>query len=340
MLKFIIKRLFWGIPVLWAVATITFIIMHIVPGGPFDEEKQLPPEIKANIEQKFYLDRPLPEQYVLYLRNLLKGDLGPSYKYTGRDVSDIIADTFLASIELGLLAFILSLLFGVGLGIISAISGETSGRGITDTLPFKGRGRPALREVEGVGMGLFSSEKNRWIDKTSMMVAIAGVSIPHFVLATLLILILSHTFRIFPPALWEGWQYTILPALSLAAAPAAYMARVMRASFMNILKEDYLRTCHAKGLRVRSILFKHALKNAITPIVTFSGPLLAGLITGSFVIEYIFSIPGMGKYFVTAVINRDYPLIMGVTIVYAVMIVLANLIVDILYSLLDPRVRI
>jgi len=173
-----------------------------------------------------------------------------------------------------------------------------------------------------------------------MMVAIAGVSIPHFVLATLLILILSHTFRIFPPALWEGWQYTILPALSLAAAPAAYMARVMRASFMNILKEDYLRTCHAKGLRVRSILFKHALKNAITPIVTFSGPLLAGLITGSFVIEYIFSIPGMGKYFVTAVINRDYPLIMGVTIVYAVMIVLANLIVDILYSLLDPRVRI
>src|SRR3990172_5111321 len=212
MLKFIIKRLLWGIPVLWAVATITFIIMHIVPGGPFDEEKQLPPEIKANIEQKYYLDRPLPEQYIMYLRNLLKGDLGPSYKYTGRDVSDIIADTLPASIELGLLAFILSLLFGVGLGIISAISGETSGRGITDTLPFKGRGR--------VGMGLFSSEQNRWIDKTSMMVAIAGVSIPHFVLATLLILILSHTFRIFPPALWEGWQYTILPALSLAAAPA------------------------------------------------------------------------------------------------------------------------
>src|SRR3990172_950182 len=148
MLKFIIKRLLWGIPVLWAVATITFIIMHIVPGGPFDEEKQLPPEIKANIEQKYYLDRPLPEQYVLYLRNLLKGDLGPSYKYTGRDVSDIIADTFLASIELGLLAFILSLLFGVGFGIISAISGETT----TDPLPFKGRGR--------VGMGLFSYEQN------------------------------------------------------------------------------------------------------------------------------------------------------------------------------------
>src|SRR3972149_957898 len=202
MLKFIVKRLLWGIPVLWAVATITFIIMHIVPGGPFDEEKQLPPEIKANIEQKYYLDRPLPEQYMLYLRNLLKGDLGPSYKYTGRTVSNIIADTFPASLELGLLAFILSLLFGVGLGIISAISGETT----ADTLPFKGRGRPApspplragLREFEGVGMGLFSSEQNRWIDKTSMMIDIAGVSIPHLVLATLLILILSHTFRIFP----------------------------------------------------------------------------------------------------------------------------------------------
>ncbi len=305
MFKFILKRILWGIPVLWAVATITFIIMHIVPGGPFDEEKQLPPEIMANIEQKYYLDRPLSEQYILYLWNLLKGDLGPSYKYPGRTVTDIIADTFPASIELGLLAFILSLLIGVGAGIISAIS----------------------------------REQNTWIDKTSMMLAIGGVSIPHFVLATLLILILSHTFRVFPPALWEGWQYAILPALSLAASPAAYMARVMRASFMSILKEDYLRTCYAKGLPVRSILFKHALKNAITPIVTFSGPLLAGLITGSFVIEYIFSIPGMGKYFVTAVINRDYPLIMGVTLVYAVLIVLANLMVDVLYCFIDPRVR-
>src|SRR4030067_2317021 len=256
MLKFILKRLFWGIPVLWAVATVTFVIMHIVPGGPCDEEKQLPPEIKANIEQKYYLDRPLSEQYLLYLRNLVKGDLGPSYKYTGRTVSDIIADTFPASLELGLLAFILSILTGLAAGIISAISQEHHG----------------------------------WIDKTSMIIAIGGVSIPHFVLATILILILSHTLRIFPPALWEGWMYAIFPALSLAAAPAAYMARVMRASFIGILKEDYLRTCYAKGLPIRSIIFKHALRNAITPIVTFSGPLLAGLITGSFVIEYIFSI--------------------------------------------------
>lgn len=305
MMKFILKRLFWGIPVLWAVATVTFIIMHIVPGGPFDEEKQLPPEIKANIEQKYHLDKPLSAQYLLYLANLLKGDLGPSYKYPGRDVSEIISDTFPASMELGLIAFITSLLTGVSAGIVSAIS----------------------------------KEQNIWIDKTSMTLAIAGVSIPNFVLAVLLVLILSHTFRILPPALWEGWQYTILPALSLAAAPAAYMARVMRVTFLSILREDYLRTCYAKGLPVRKILFKHALKNAITPIVTFSGPLLAGLITGSFVIEYIFSIPGMGKYFVTAVINRDYPLIMGVTIVYAVIIVLANLIVDILYSMLDPRVK-
>ena len=279
--------------------------MHIVPGGPFDAEKQLPPEIKANIEQKYYLDRPITEQYLLYLLSLLKGDLGPSYKYVGRSVNDVIADTFPVSIGLGLIAFILSLIAGSGTGIISAIA----------------------------------RDKGLWVDRTGMVLAIAGVSIPNFVLAALLILIFSHTFHIFPPALWEGWQYTILPAVSLSAAPAAYMARVMRTSFLDILKEDYLRTCYAKGLPLRTIFLKHALKNAATPLVTFSGPLLAGLATGSFIIEYIFSIPGMGRYFVTAVINRDYPLIMGVTLVYAIIIIAANLAVDVLYFWLDPRIR-
>ncbi|MBI5756159.1 MAG: ABC transporter permease [Nitrospirae bacterium] len=305
MIQFILKRLLWGIPVLWSVATITFVIMHIVPGGPFDAEKQLPPEIKANIEQKYYLDRPITEQYLLYLLSLLKGDLGPSYKYVGRSVNDVIADTFPVSIGLGLIAFILSLITGTGTGIVSAIARD---RGI-------------------------------WVDRTSMVLAIAGVSIPNFVLAALLILIFSHTFHIFPPALWEGWRYTILPAVSLSAAPAAYMARVMRTSFLDILKEDYLRTCYAKGLPLRTIFLKHALKNAATPLVTFSGPLLAALVTGSFIIEYIFSIPGMGRYFVTAVINRDYPLIMGVTLVYAIIIVAVNLAVDVLYFWLDPRIR-
>lgn len=305
MLKFILQRLFLGIPVLWSVATITFIIMHIVPGGPFDTEKQLPAEIKANIEEKYHLDKPLHTQYLLYMRNLLRGDLGPSYKYLGRSVNDVIYDTFPVSIKLGIIAFILALIIGTGSGILSASA----------------------------------KERARWIDRTSMLMAIGGVSIPNFVLAALLILILSQILHLFPPALWEGWEYTILPAVSLATAPAAYMARLMRSTLIEVLKEDYIRTGYAKGLPVCTILFKHALKNAVTPIITFSGPLFASLITGSFIIEYIFSIPGMGKYFVTAVINRDYPLIMGVTLVYAVLIVLANLAVDLLYFFVDPRIR-
>lgn len=305
MIQFILKRLLWGIPVLWSVATVTFIIMHIVPGGPFDAEKQLPPEIKANIEEKYHLDKPLHTQYLLYMGGLLRGDLGPSYKYLGRSVNDVIYDTFPVSIKLGVIAFILALLIGTGSGILSASA----------------------------------KERAKWIDRASMLMAIGGVSIPHFVLAALLILILSQTFHVFPPALWEGWEYTILPAVSLSAAPAAYMARLMRSTLLDVLKEDYIRTGYAKGLPVGAILFKHALKNAVTPIITFSGPLFAALITGSFIIEYIFSIPGMGKYFVTAVINRDYPLIMGVTLVYAVLIVLANLAVDLLYFFVDPRIR-
>jgi len=279
--------------------------MHIVPGGPFDTEKQLPPEIVANIEEKYYLDKPLYAQYLLYMRNLLLGDLGPSYKYLGRTVNDVIADTFPVSLQLGVIAFTLSIIVGIGSGVLSATA----------------------------------REKAKWLDQLSMLTAIGGVSIPHFVLAALLILIFSQTFNLFPPALWEGWRYMVLPALSLAAAPAAYITRLMRSTLLEVLKEDYIRTAYAGGLSKSSILFRHALKNALTPLVTFSGPLFAGLITGSFIIEYIFSIPGMGKYFVTAVINRDYPLIMGVTLVYALLIVLVNLAVDLIYFIVDPRIR-
>lgn len=326
MLTFFLKRLLWGIPVLWAVATITFIIMHVVPGGPFDTEKQLPPEIKANIEEKYHLDKPFHEQYLLYLGNLSKGDLGPSYKYTGRSVNDVIKDTFPVSIELGLIAFVVAIITGTGMGILSAI--------FLTHPPQPPLGKGGKEEGDP-----FNKGGGHWLDKLSMLMAVGGVSIPHFVLAALLILILSQSLHIFPPALWEGWDYSILPAVSLAAAPAAYIARLMRSSFLDVLKQDYIRTCYAKGLPARTIYLKHALKNAVSPLITLSGPLLAALITGSFIIEYIFSIPGMGKYFVTAVINRDYPLIMGVTLVYAVLIVLANISVDLLYSMIDPRVR-
>ena len=304
MLLFIFKRFLWGIPVLLTVATLTFAIMHIVPGGPFDKEKKLPPEIKANVEAKYHLDKPVHKQYILYLYGLIKGDLGPSYKYLGRDVRDIIKDTFPVSIQLGFLSLLISIIIGIGTGIISGIKSDTI-----------------------------------W-DRLTILFATTGISLPNFILGIILILLFSHFYKIFPPALWEGWRYMILPSITLGFAPAAYIARLTRSSVIDVMDKDYIRTARAKGLRGRNIVLKHVLKNSIMPVITILGPITAALVTGSFIVEYIFSIPGMGRFFVTAVTNRDYPLIMGVTLIYTVIIVLANVIVDILYTLLDPRVKI
>ena len=304
MLLFIVKRFLWGIPVLLTVATLTFAIMHIVPGGPFDKEKKLPPEIKANVEAKYHLDKPVHKQYILYLYGLIKGDLGPSYKYLGRDVRDIIKDTFPVSIQLGFLSLLISIIIGIGTGIISGIKSDT------------------------------------WWDRMTILFATTGISLPNFILGAILILLFSHFYKILPPALWEGWRYMILPSITLGFAPAAYIARLTRSSVIDVMDKDYIRTARAKGLRGRNIVLKHVLKNSIMPVITILGPITAALVTGSFIVEYIFSIPGMGRFFVTAVTNRDYPLIMGVTLIYTVIIVLANVIVDILYTLLDPRVKI
>lgn len=303
-LTFILRRLLWAIPVLWVVATLTFLIMHIVPGGPFDKEKKLPPEIKANVEAKYHLDQPLSRQYLLYIEGLLRGDLGPSYKYLGRTVNDVIADTFPVSMQLGFLALSFALIFGLIAGILSSVTAHTL-----------------------------------W-DRASMFFATAGVSTPNFVLGALLIYFFSHRYKIFPPALWEDPRHAVLPAIALGLAPAAYIARLARSSILETNRQDYVRTARSKGLSETAILFRHILKNAITPVVTILGPLTATLVTGSFVVEFIFSVPGMGKYFITAVTNRDYPLIMGVTLLYAVLIVIANLLVDLLYTLIDPRVRL
>ena len=304
MLLFIVKRFLWGIPVLLTVATLTFAIMHIVPGGPFDKEKKLPPEIKANVEAKYHLDKPVHKQYILYLYGLIKGDLGPSYKYLGRDVRDIIKDTFPVSIQLGFLSLLISIIIGIGTGIISGIKSDT------------------------------------WWDRMTILFATTGISLPNFILGAILILLFSHFYKILPPALWEGWRYMILPSITLGFAPASYIARLTRSSVIDVMDKDYIRTARAKGLRGRNIVLKHVLKNSIMPVITILGPITAALVTGSFIVEYIFSIPGMGRFFVTAVTNRDYPLIMGVTLIYTVIIVLANVIVDILYTLLDPRVKI
>ena len=293
-----------GVPVLVTVATLTFFIMHWVPGGPFDTEKILPPEIIANIEAKYHLDQPLPIQYLLYMKQLVQGDLGPSYKYLGRDVSDIILDTFPVSFTLGLCAVVVVLGLGVPAGMVSAYW------------------------------------QNSFVDRSILLFAAMGISVPSFVLGAVSVWIFSHHWHWLPPALWEGPRHMILPAFALGAGFAGYIARLTRTTVLEVLSSDYIRTARAKGLTEPMIMLKHVLKNSIYPIVSVMGPLTAGLVTGSFVIEFIFSIPGMGRFFITAVTNRDYPLIMGVTLVYAVLIVVANLIVDILYGWLDPRVTI
>ena len=304
MLTYFFKRVLHGIPVLVVVATLTFVIMRLVPGGPFDEEKKLPPEILANIQAKYHLDEPVITQYLLYLKQLTQGDMGPSYKYIGRDVTDIISDTFPASITLGLLAMFVVVGVGVPAGMWSAY------------------------------------RQNSMVDRVCVFFAMLGVSVPSFVLGTVLVWLMSHKLHWFPPALWEGPRHMILPALALGAPFTGYIARLTRSAVLEVLASDYIRTARAKGLSESMVLIKHALKNSIYPIVSVIGPLTAGLVTGSFVIEFIFSIPGMGSFFITAVTNRDYPLIMGVTLVYAVLIVLANIMVDIIYMWLDPRVRV
>mgnify|MGYP002526032960 FL=1 len=304
MLRFIIRRVLLGILVLVTVATLTFFIMHVVPGGPFDTEKILPPEIIANIEAKYHLDKPLPLQYLLYMKQLAQGDLGPSYKYLGRDVSDIIRDTFPVSFTLGLFAVLVVLGLGIPAGMISAYW------------------------------------KNSLLDRSVLLLAAMGISVPSFVLGAISVWIFSHHWHLLPPALWEGPRYMILPAFALGAGFAGYVARLTRTTMLDVLATDYIRTARAKGLTEPVILFKHVLKNSMYPVVSVMGPLTAGLVTGSFVIEYIFSIPGMGRFFITAVTNRDYPLIMGVTLVYAVLIVVANTVVDMVYGWLDPRVNL
>jgi oligopeptide transport system permease protein len=304
MIRVIARRIGWGLTVLWVVATLTFLLLRVVPGGPFDTEKQLPPEILANIEAKYHLDEPAWQQYLRYLGGLATGDLGPSYKYLGRDVADILWETFPVSLALGLVALALAVVVGLAFGILA---GERPGTGI---------------------------------DRGGMVVATAGVALPNFVLGALLVLIASHRWHLLPPALWEGPRSLVLPALTLGLGPAAYIARLTRSSLLDVAHHDYLRTAHAKGLTRAMVLFKHQLPNALMPVVTVLGPLAAALVTGSFVVEYLFAIPGMGRFFITAVTNRDYPLIMGATLLYAALLVIANLVVDLAYAWLDPRVRI
>jgi len=302
-LKFILSRVFTGIFVIIAVVTITFFLLRALPGGPFDTEKQLPPEIQKNIEEKYNLNEPVWKQYLLYVRGLTSGDFGPSYKYIDRSVNDIIKETLPVSAELGVIALFVSIAIGSVFGILSA----TKPSGFSDFL--------------------------------SVSVSTALVSVPSFVVGAILIYVFSVKLRLLPAALWDSPSHIVLPALTLAAGPAAYLARLIRASMLETSGALYIRTARAKGLSEFVVTTRHILRNALIPVVTVLGPITAFLITGSFVVEHIFAIPGIGRFFVLAVSNRDYPLVMGITIVYTIVLVLANLLVDLCYVLLDPRIK-
>lgn len=278
--------------------------MRIIPGGPFASEKNLPPQVEENLNKKYRLNEPLSKQYTDYMLGLVKGDLGPSFKYPDRTVNDIIADAFPVSATLGAISVLLALSVGLMAGIISAL------------------------------------KQNQWQDHLAMILATVGFSVPSFVLAAVLQYVFSYKLNLVVPAMWGTWQQAILPSISLAALPTATIARLMRTNMLEVLQQDYIRTARAKGLKERVIIYRHALRNALMPIITYLGPLIASIFTGSFVVEHIFAIPGLGRYFVNSVFNRDYTLIMGLTIFYSVFLMLMNLIVDLCYALIDPRVKL
>jgi oligopeptide transport system permease protein len=299
-----LKRLFHGLAVIWVVATLTFILLRIAPGGPFDRERKLPPEVLANIEAKYHLDEPLSKQYLRYLTGILHLDLGPSYKYLDRGVKEIISDTLPTSVLLGLLALVFALMVSFPTGLIAAYF------------------------------------RNSWIDRFALLTATLGISVPHFILGALLIWLFALQLGWLQAGRWDNTASMILPTITLGAAPAAYIAALLRSTLIEALGEDFIRTARAKGLREGAVLFKHALRNSLVPVLTVMGPLTAALLTGSFVVEYVFAIPGMGRFFITAVTDRDYPLIMGVTLVYTVLLVAANFLVDLFYAYVDPRIRV
>lgn len=343
-LRFIARRLLSGIPVLLVVVVTSFIVLRLTPGGPFDREKPLPPEIQKTLRAHYHLDRPVfpiyttpaseaaqsdvaafeetygvatfaglrvvtspagwgQTQLLDYLAQLMRGDLGASMKFQQESVNDIIGRSLPVSLLLGLWAFVLTYTVGIGLGIIAAAN----------------HGKSA--------------------DSVSMVFSTLGISTPNFVLAAVLVLVFALKLKWLPAGLWESPSHVVLPVLTLAAAPTAYIARLTRSGILEVLGQDFIRTARAKGaLRLR-VLFIHALPNALGPLITVAGPLLASLVTGSFVVEHVFAIPGMGRYFITAVVDRDYPLVMGITLIYCALVVVANVIVDVLYSVADPRIE-
>ncbi len=305
MTRYIIRRFFSFIPVLLAVTIFTFVLVRIIPGGPFDRvgDRTLPPEIVANLEAMYHLDQPVWQQYLTYLWNLAHFDLGPSFSYRTMTVNDIVAQSLPISAQLGAMSIALALVIGIPAGCVAALKHNTP------------------------------------VDYGSTFVAILGASIPSLVMGPVLIWVVALKLGLLPVARWEGPEYWVLPVLTLGTGLSAGIARLTRGSLLQVMQEDYIRTARAKGLREAIVVARHALKNSLIPVVTILGPMFAAVLTGTFVVEQIFGIPGMGKHFVTSIGNRDYPVVLGVTLLYALLLVAANLVVDITYAWLDPRIR-
>ena len=304
MIRYIAKRIIGLLVILFCVVTITFFLVRLMPGGPFDRERKLPEHIEKQLLAKYKLDGPLLEQYFNYLGDLLHGDLRLSTKYRSRSVNEILADSLPVSGLLGGIAFCMATLGGVFIGSLAAAKQQT------------------------------------WIDRTAMFAALFAVSLPPFVIGPLLVLVFAIDWPVLPVGGWGNLQSLILPSITLAAPYTAYIARLTRSSMLEVLTQDYIRTARAKGLRESVVLYKHGLRVAILPVVSFLGPLAANLLTGSIVVESIFSIPGTGGFFVNSVLNRDGFLLAGVVIVYCSLLVLFNLLVDLLYGLLDHRISL
>ena len=304
MAKYIVKRILFGVLTAFVVATLTFFIMNLVPGGPFLAEKAVTPQAQAAMEAKYGLDKPLFVQYLTYMGDILHGDMGMSLKKRGFTVNDIIRNKFPVSAKLGLLAVLVSVLIGVPLGSLAAYN------------------------------------RGKALDNIIIVFSTAGIAVPTFLSSTLMMYFLSVKLKLLPSLGLETPSSYIMPVLALSLYPASYIARLMRSSMLDVIGQDYMRTARAKGVSTFKMIFKHALRNAILPVVTYLGPLLAYLMTGSFIVEKIFTIPGLGSEFVAAIPSRDYPLIMGTTIFLACLIIMMNVLVDIAYAFIDPRIKL
>lgn len=304
MLKYIAKRLGLAIVTIWAVATLTFILMNMVPGGPFLSEKAISPQATAALEAKYGLDKPLFQQYLTYMGDALQLDFGDSLKQRGRTVADIIFSKFPVSASVGGISVLVALVIGIPLGCMAAL------------------------------------KRGKFLDSLISVVATCGIAVPSFVICTVLLYFLGVQFKLLPTIGLNSWQNYIMPVMALSFYPTAYIMRLMRSSMLDVLGQDYMRTAKAKGVSGFMILFKHALRNAILPVVTYVGPMLAYTVTGSFVVEKIFTIPGLGGEFIRAINGRDFTMIMGTTIFLATLIILMNMVVDIVYKIVDPRIKL